>query len=361
MTAIIDSPAITADEPGACPDPDKKVFGNRIEAMAFAAEYDDAHGTDNTAYRCTGCNAWHNTSTPKTATGNTPKSSSERINTEAAGWPAAPLRPGKDLAVGFYVLHPKTAAYWVANLNVHNRNLRTSGVSSYGIDIHTGGWDFNGDTIRFDTDGAMFDGQHRCTAIAGEGVPVPIILVTGLDPIAQDTTDTGMRRTFADTLKLAGETDVSNLAAVTMAAFLWKTDQIRSLKTGVSVRMLQQVLREHPELRDAVHVATRVRKAIPIQNSVVGLASWLLAQIDRDDHDDFFNKLVSGADLGENNPIRRLRERLIADVKNKTRLPRVEVLALTIKAWNFYRDGDEIRLLKFISGGRSPEAMPKPH
>jgi len=360
MTAIIDTPAITTDEPGACPDPGKKVFANQIEAMAFAAEYDDNHGTDTVAYKCSGCNAWHNTSTPKTRPDTSPKSSSPRINAEAANWPAAPLRPGTDLGVGCYVLHPNTAAYWVANLNIHNRNLRTSGVSGYAIDIHTGGWDFNGDTIRFDTDGAMFDGQHRCSAIAAEGVSVPVILVTGLEPVAQDTTDTGMRRTFADTLKLAGETDVSNLAAVTMAAFLWKTGQIRRLRTGVSVRMLQKVLRDYPELRDAVHVATRVRKAIPMQNSVAGLASWLFAQIDQDDHDDFFNKLATGTDLGENSPIRRLRERLISDSKAKTHLPRVEVLALTIKAWNFYRAGEEVRILKFISGGRSPEAMPEP-
>lgn len=359
MTAIIDNPTEASTDRTACPDPGKRAFDSRIEAMAFAAEHDSINGTDNTAYKCVGCSAWHNTTTEHSQT--EPKSSSPRINAEAANWPAAPLHPGTDLAVGFYVLHPKTAAYWLTHLNIHNRNLRDKGASAYAIDIHTGGWDFNGDSFRFDTDGVMFDGQHRCAAIAAEGIPVPIILVTGLEPVAQDTTDTGIRRTFADTLKLSGEADVSNLAAVTMAAFLWKSGQIRSLRTGVSVRMLQKVLRDHPELRDAVHVATRIRKAVPMQNSIAGLASWLFAQIDRDDHDDFFNKLVSGADLGENDPIRRLRERLFSDAKNKTRLPRVEVLALTIKAWNFYRDGEEVRLLKFTSGGRSPEAMPKPH
>jgi hypothetical protein len=358
MTAIHETPPAT-DEPGPCPDPDKKAFGSRLEAMAFTAEDDQRHGTDNTPYKCTGCGSWHNTTTERSR--KRPCSSSPRINAEAANWPAAPLRPGTDLNVGFYVLHPKTAAYWLANLNIHNRNLRKTSVSGYAIDIHTGGWDFNGDTIRFDTDGAMFDGQHRCSAIVAEGIPVPVILVTGLDPVAQDTTDTGMRRTFADALKLAGETDVNNLASITMAALLWKSGQIRSLRTGTSVRMLQKVLRDHPELREAVLVARRVRKHTGVQNSVLGLASWLFSRIDTNDHDDFFNKLVSGADLGENSPIRRLRERLLTDMNAKRRMSKAEVLALLIKAWNHYRDGNEVRQLRWIVGGAKPEAMPTPH
>ena len=362
MTTVIDTPNLAAtDEPGPCPDPDKKAFGSRIEAMAFAAEYDSSNGTDNTAYKCSGCGAWHNTHNPKSPSPTKPKSSSARINAEAANWPAAPLRPDKDLAVGFYVLHPKTAAYWLANLNIHNRGKRDRGVSAYAIDMHTGGWDFNGDTFRFDTDGAMFDGQHRCEAIAAEGKPVPIILVTGLDPVAQDTTDTGMRRTFADALKLAGEVDVNNLASITMAAFLWKSGQIRGLKTGVSVRVLQKVLRDNPELRDAVVVARRIYKTIAVQNSVLGLASWLFARIDQGDHDDFVNKLISGANLGEHSPIRLLREKLLAEVGAKQRRSKVELLALIIKAWNAYRNGEELRQLKFITGGAKPEAMPTPH
>lgn len=357
MTTITDTPAEATDTKP-CPDPDKKAFTTRLDAMAFAAEYDAIHGTDNTAYKCVGCGAWHNTINAPSS--RKPKSSSPRINAEAANWPAAPLRPGKELAVGFYVLHPKTAAFWFRNLNIHNRNLRNKGVSGYAIDIHTGGWDFNGDTFRFDTDGAMFDGQHRAASIAAEGVPVPIILVTGLDPVAQDTTDTGMRRTFADALKLAGESDVNNLAAITMAAFLWKSGQIRGLKTGVSVRVLQKVLRDHPELRDAVLVARRVHKAVPVQNSVTGLASWLFSAVDRADHDDFFEKLITGADLGKNSPILLLRKRMLAEVNAKQHLSRVEILALFIKAWNHYRAGNEPGYLKFTSGGKSPEAMPEP-
>ena len=34
---------------------------------------------------------------------------------------------------------------------------------------------------------------------------------------------------------------------------------------------------------------------------------------------------------------------------------------LVIKAWNAYRNGDELRLLRFKPGGANPEKFPMPH
>jgi hypothetical protein len=357
MTAVLDTPPRT--ETGMCPDPGKRAFDSKIEALAFVAEDDVRNGTDNTPYGTCNCGKWHNTT--NTPSRRKPKSSSPRINGIAAGWPDAPLRPGTDLTVGFYILRPKTAAFWLHSFNIHNRSFRAAGAGALAIDIHVGGFDFNGDTFRFDTDGVLFDGQHRCAAIAEEGDPVPIILVTGLDPQAQDTTDTGMRRAFADALKLAGESDVNNLASVTAAVCRWKTGQIRGNgKTNLSVRVLQRVLRDNPDIRDAVRVARALRSHVAVQASVMGLASWLFRNIDQADHDHFFDRLASGADLAETSPILLLRKRLLADVGAKQRLRKPEILALVIKAWNHFRDGNEVTYLKWTSGGRNPEPMPKP-
>jgi hypothetical protein len=360
MTTVLEAPATASPDRALCRDPEKKAFDTQIDALAFAAEYDSAHGTNNTPYGTCDCGKWHNTTgEPATAL----RTSSPRIDAAAASFPPAPLRPGIDLAVGFYVLHPKTAAYWLREHNTHNRGLRHGGVGALAVDIATGGWDVNGDTIRFDTDLVMFDGQHRAEAVVAAGIPVPIILVTGLEPVAQDTTDTGIKRTFADVLRLAGETDVNNIASVTAAVCRWKTGTIRGAggRNNLSVRVLQKVLRDNPDIRDAVHVARSLRVHVAAQNSVSGLASWLFHNIDAADHDFFFDKLASGADLTENSPILRLRKRLLSNVGAKAQLPKTEVLALFIKAWNHFRDGNEVTQLKFTSGGRAPEAMPKPH
>lgn len=361
MTAVLDTPATAhnADRP-MCRNPEKKAFDTQIEALAFAAEHDAINGTDNTPYGTCDCGKWHNTTK---GAANTPViTSSDRIDAAAATFPPAPLRPSIDLAVGFYVLSPKTAAFWLREHNTHNRGLREGGTGALAVDIMTGGWDVNGDTFRFDTDLVMFDGQHRAQAVVNAGRPVPIILVTGLEPVAQDTTDTGIKRTFADVLRLAGETDVNNIASVTASVCRWKAGQIRNTggRTNLSVRVLQRVLRDNPEIRDAVYAAQRLRNHVAVQNSVSGLCSWLFHGIDAADHDFFFDKLATGAGLEQNSPIYQLRKRLLADANAKARLRKLEVLALFIKSWNHFRDGNEIGYLKFVSGGQNPEAFPIP-
>jgi hypothetical protein len=359
VTTTLDTKPADSTDTNPCPTPEKRAFDSQLEALADVAETDAKHGTDNTPYQCN-CERWHNTTKSKTK--RKLKTSSDRIDLLAATFRDAPLRPTTDLTVGFYILTPKTAAFWLGQFNIHNRNLRDRGTGSLAIDILTGGWDLNGDTVRFDTDGVMFDGQHRCTAVATTGVPVPIILVTGLDPIAQDTTDTGMRRTFADTLKLAGETDVNNLAAAVAQVCRWKAGQIRgNSKTNLSVKVLQRVLRDHPEIRDAVVTSRRVRKQVATKNSNLALASWLFHGINAEDHDLFFEKLTTGADLAKNDPIFHLRRRLLDDAADKKRLRNVEILAYLIKCWNCFRDGDPMDNLAWRSGGAHPEGFPTPH
>lgn len=359
MTAVLDTRPIEKFAGNPCPTPEKDSFKTITEALAAVAESDAKYGTDNTPYACN-CGMFHNTTKAKPK--HKLKTSSSRIDMLAATFEPAPLRPTTDLTVGFYILTPKTAAFWLKNFNTHNRNMRDRGTNAFALDIHTGGWDLNGDTIRFDTDGTLFDGQHRCSAIVASNTPVPIILVTGLDPIAQDTTDGNMRRTFADALKLAGYTDVNNVASVTAAVCRWKAGQIRgNTKTNLSIKVLWKVLRDNePAILNAVKTARRTQGGVPIITSMAGLASFLFHEISPEDHDAFFDKLTTGADLAINDPIYKLRKKLQDDANSKQKLRKVEILAFFIKSWNAYRAGDTMDNLAWRSGGARPEAFPTP-
>lgn len=359
MTAIAEHPATAAI--AECRSPEKLNFSSELEALAEAAAQDARHNINtHTPYECVG--HWHNTTHDKTP----PKplrTASKRIDKAAVTFPKAPLRPGTDLTVGFFILTPKIAAYWLREYNSHNRNLRDRGVSSLAIDIITGGWDLNGDTIRFDTNNVMIDGQHRCTAVAQSGIPVPIILVTGLEPLAQDTVDTNMKRSFADALKLAGEPDALRLAGVTAAVCRWKAGQLRAGgKTNLSVNVLKRVLRDHPEIREALPVIRVVSKKVgSMPQSMLGLAWWLFNSINAEDCEDFFTKLAEGAGLEKTDPIWVLREVLEDNAKAKRKLPNLDFLAYVIKAWNAYREGRQIKQLWWRGGGARPEAFPTPH
>ena len=95
-----------------------------------------------------------------------------------------------------------------------------------------------------------------------------------------------------------------------------------------------------------------------------GLCHWLFSMIDAEDGEFFWDRLVDGQGLESGNPIYALRELLrreamLPSTRDKMRAD--VVIALTIKAWNAYRDGETIQLLRFKVGGAHPEKFPEPH
>ena len=61
--------------------------------------------------------------------------------------------------------------------------------------------------------------------------------------------------------------------------------------------------------------------------------------------------------MKKDSPIRFIRERLLKDSISKSKLNQYDKLALVIKAWNFHRSGNVIKVLKF---DRNTENFPKP-
>ena len=77
---------------------------------------------------------------------------------------------------------------------------------------------------------------------------------------------------------------------------------------------------------------------------------FVMSEVDKDDANEFMSKLAIGSNLSLKSPIFRLRALLIQSKINKLRKLQNSVKnALIIKAWNFYRDGREIEILRFDS------------
>ena len=53
-------------------------------------------------------------------------------------------------------------------------------VSRMAEDMRSGAWVLGEDPIRFDTEGALVDGQHRLSACVASGVPLTTLVVRGL-------------------------------------------------------------------------------------------------------------------------------------------------------------------------------------
>ena len=269
---------------------------------------------------------------------------------------------------------PELAEKWLAQ-NTHNRNLREPAVLAYARDMEAGNWPENGEAIKFAEGdvllfgghdplygGTLLDGQHRLQAITLSGATIRMLVVAGLPETSQETMDDGRKRTLADALQLRGEVNSVVLGAVLRRVLMWGQGQYRNTG-GYSPTNTECLtfLAEHPEIRDSATLAVSLRKPTRLPSSVLGLTHWLFNRVDAEDAEWFFERLGSGAGLEQYHPVWTLRKRALEISQDTGRVPEDMLLAFVIKAWNAYRNGDELRLLRFKPGGASPEKFPMPH
>lgn len=101
------------------------------------------------------------------------------------------------MRTGLKVVSPELAKEYL-KANRKNRPVRKHLVDWIAEQIERGEWRVSHQGIAFDKNGDLIDGQHRLMAIAKAGVPVEIVVSTGVDPAAFQVIDCGQRRTTAD-------------------------------------------------------------------------------------------------------------------------------------------------------------------
>lgn len=255
---------------------------------------------------------------------------------------------------------PEVAEQWLG-ANTHNRNLSRMYIDRLAGAIRRGEWQFNGESIKFNGDGTLIDGQHRLSAIAKSGVPVAALVVHNVSMSAQDTVDVGKKRSLADALKLRGETECAQLAGAVTIIWRFERDQPLS-NVPPTITEAMTTLERHPRLRASIPIGRQLNSWIRYPNASGTALHYWLSLIDQDDDaDDFFDRLKSGAFLHEGHPILTLRQAVERDARQDRRMRTQRLQALTIKAWNAYRDGSDLHFLKWKPGGSRPEPFPKPH
>lgn len=257
------------------------------------------------------------------------------------------------------VITPDDAKQILASRNTHNRKFRDRAVDDYARDMAAGAWKQNGEAIKFASDGSLLDGQHRLAAIAKAGVSVPMLVVTGLAPEAQETMDSGRRRTTGDAFVLRGETYAALLAAVLRRVWMWENGDYKfSGNATPTTAECAALLKEHPELRRSAEIAARVHCTFRyLPQSALGTAHYLFSRISTEDAVWFFARVADGAELPVNHPVLTLRTRVMTDRAGNKRIPDTRYMAYLIRAWNAYRDGRELG--RIIQDPDGPMPMPK--
>lgn len=257
------------------------------------------------------------------------------------------------------VITPAIARNYL-RFNYRNRNQRDQGKRNYGTDMSEGNFDINGDAIRFSrplTKGedervpegsvVLLDGQHRLQACIDSGAPFVAYVTYGLDPRVRRTIDKGIKRSFADDLKMDGETQSVVLASVIARAYAYSKGDRRLTLKKVTMTNTQGMdfFDEHPELRRSTSEAARVHDEFlesNIRQSVVGVAHWLFTQADPATAPEFFARLGDGALPSKDVPMYRLRRRILQDKrrrdssvrKDKFYVPDWQLFCYMIRTWN---------------------------
>lgn len=253
---------------------------------------------------------------------------------------------------------PEMAEVWLAK-KAPNRPPSRRNIELLARQMTEGKWRLNGESIVFDG-GRLIDGQNRLAAVVQSGVPIDSVVVENVDPSAFDTIDTGKARTAADVL---GFHDIPNARDVASAARYVYHDthgdpgQVQVLMP--SNADIADVVREHPGI---VAAASRVSALRTVRGlltpSIAVYLFYRFSCVNSEDAESMFLRLDKGEGLANGDPVFFLRERLIANRVSKARLPRVEILALAIKAWNAMRAGHRIHTLRWRRIGPAAEKFP---
>lgn len=260
------------------------------------------------------------------------------------------------VTASFEEVTPDLAQEWLDRYNTHNRRMRKNHVAQLTRDLQADQFLFTGDTIKFDWNEVLLDGQHRLAGIAQSGKTEVLLVVRGLDPRSQTAIDINSRRLAYDALKLQGvQGDMKNSAAIARGVFMYDIGRVPT-----HLETIAFVEENADALEEATMVSEMVRRHGELTGgSFYGTAFYLLARIDRLAAHDFFEKLASGAELPENSPILRLRKKLSRGLPfgfGRGQWHLRQNFALVVLAWNYWRDGKEVKSLQMPKGD-----LPVPH
>lgn len=243
--------------------------------------------------------------------------------------------------------------------NRRNRSLRLRHIQTLAADMAAGNWRMNGETIKFAKDGTLLDGQHRLAAVIESGATIEMMVVTNLELSDQETMDAGRKRTLSDVLALRGEDNSSTLASAIAIYWQRHNGQITNHASPTNQQAIA-ILEEHPALRYSVNFVGKAAKTLRYPRGLAATLHYEMSLLNADDAADFWSKLETGLGLHERHPVYILRRRLADNAAVIGRkLDRIMLHAYTIKAWNAYREGRDITIVRWTRGGANPEAFPE--
>ena len=252
---------------------------------------------------------------------------------------------------------PELATAYLSQ-NTNNRPLNQRRVQSYVNAMMRGEWQFNGDPVRFDSEGVLIDGQHRLSAIEQSGIAQKILIIRDLPRTTFQTIDIGAKRSAGDLAALSG---VKNTSTVTSGARLYltwvKTGSIYATvdKAPSNQEILDFVVSSQLAARAAAYIHGSASMRRLMAPSVACFLYLAFSTVSEEKAIQFLNEVKEPTSVDWESPSFLLRERIIQSSMTKAKLKKNEMVALVMKAWRHWMIGQKVKILKVSTSGATSE------
>lgn len=220
------------------------------------------------------------------------------------------------------------------NKKTKNRTVRPHRVDQWAKAMTNDDWELNGETIQIAKSGRLLNGQHRLAAVIKSGKKVPFLVCRNLRDDAVITIDVGSMRQVSDFLRMKGIAEGYAMAVAASINLISKFKDGKYVESRGSFSALEtlQFLDKDKIVLSFLKDPRFTQQSLYV--SLMPPALWvgmyyLFRKIDAQAADEFYDKLSSGAKLGQRSPILQLRTQLqsmSAGTSRKGRLYRRPVL-----------------------------------
>ena len=259
------------------------------------------------------------------------------------------------LEISVEYITPEKAAHWLT-FNKKNRPLRRGHLADLVHQMQIGAWEINGDTIRFDSEGNMADGQHRCTAVVQSGVAIESIVVKHLPESAFSTIDRNARRNAADYLGMKQIPNANLIAATARLVWLWeRTGGVTNNVINITPKDTAEIVCEkYPDILDVASWYGTINNKSLFNGSEICFVKTIFDRINQKKSQIFFEQLTTGLGVNEFSSSFHLRNKLIEERASSRKISkhiRIGFYFLALK--NFFA-GKSTKILRITTQGESP-------
>lgn len=246
------------------------------------------------------------------------------------------------VTVSFETFPPERSAQILASVNTHNRPIQERFLAQY-VRAMIEGWVWNGDTIVFDYNGVLLNGQHRLKASVGSERPFTSLVVRGVPPEVQVSQDNLLPRKATHQLALMKIVHSFTVAATARMYYLSINWPVGSQSTLSNIEIVK-IVTEHPGLSEA---CTEVRSGygkLTLPYTQTALWRYMTSQAAdpevRAAGDAAWEVLRTGVPSYEDDPIHLFRERYLAGAapKHRNTMTRMQILWTLYGAFDAFRE-----------------------